>query len=820
MADNQPMEHKVEPAPAGGLASTLLWEWPGLVVGLALFGFFASVLFGQDTLFYRDLYRHYMPIGQLLAPSAGSAVSLLWDPYLNGGQPWLANPNCFALYPSRVLYFVLTPLAAFNWEIFLHHFLGTLGTYLLARRLRLSPAGAATAAAVWAFAGVSVSMVHLGRFLSYHTLPFAALAAVGISRHRHRGRWFAMLTAAFFLQLLSGAVELIPVSLLLAMTMVTGLQPGFRQWSRSLLSIATSLVLAIGLAAIQIVPAIHFLKFTARAASGIGAGILDWSLSPLRVVEILVPGAFGPLDVANPESAYWGSQIVDQGIPLLVSVYGGAAAILLAVAALIAPTGDEVWRRLRWFLLAAIVVSGVVASAASLPFAQSLFDAAPWLAAVRYPVKLLTLFVLPFALLAGWGAHRLTFEGGLFAKITAVLAAVATAGVAIFSMVARVFPGAAEGALEWYFHNRTPGTLEGVTAGLDHSGLALIGVLLTAGLIIRGIRSTGRTLLVILVAADLAAAASAFWLTGPKAAFGRMPPIAAAVRSQLHQGVLFRDANPIEVVPPLPANRAWAPAAWWFSVVDDHQATTWSIPTIFHPNTSSLVSERVERLRLRVLSLEWSRRLGVLNAAGATVILTFDEIADPRLQLVDEYPVSGDVILRLYRNDSALAGFWFAREFVVVADGDEALASLLSGRFDPHQTVILERSSPSGPSTGQRLAAMVGLDQTLFEEEVDLQEDAHIVFTLPWHQEMVAYVDTTQSVFERANFAFSAIEVPEGRHRVRVAYRPGSVFWGGLISLASAMGWAAFAFLRRRSNRRPNAQRSDESSRANSPRSA
>ncbi len=178
MTDHPPTDDTVQPAPFQAPVAALKTEWPALVVALILFAFFASVLVGQDTLFYRDLYRHYMPIGQLLAPAAGSAVSVLWDPYLNGGQPWLANPNCFALYPSRVLYFLLSPLTAFNWEIFLHHLLGTLGIYFLARRLRLGPGGAATAAFVWAFSGVSISMVHLGRFLGYHTLPFGTTGMV------------------------------------------------------------------------------------------------------------------------------------------------------------------------------------------------------------------------------------------------------------------------------------------------------------------------------------------------------------------------------------------------------------------------------------------------------------------------------------------------------------------------------------------------------------------------------------------------------------------------------------------------------------------
>ncbi len=756
------------------------------------------MLVGQDTLFYRDLYRHYMPIGQLLAPAAGSAVSVLWDPYLNGGQPWLANPNCFALYPSRVLYFLLSPLTAFNWEIFLHHLLGTLGIYFLARRLRLGPGGAATAAFVWAFSGVSISMVHLGRFLGYHTLPFVALAAAAISRQGRWGRWFAVLTGAFVLQLLSGAVEIVPVSLLLAVMMVVGLEPDVRAWGRRLIFIATSLVLATGLAAVQIVPAVHFLRLTARAATEIGSSALDWSFSPLRIVEVLVPGVLGPLDVANPSAAYWGSQLVDQGVPLLLSVYGGAVAVLLATVALVVPSGNGTWGRLRWALLATIVLSGVVASAAGIPFAAGLFDAAPWLAVIRYPVKLLTASVVPLALLAGWGAQRLTTERGHFATATAVLAAAAAAALVILATGARLFPRVAEAALGGYFNNRAPGMVEGVTAGLDHSALALLGLMLSAGLLVRGSWGSARFLVAVLVGADLVVAASFVWLTGPKTAFATMPPLAASVRLHLDGGTLFRDANPVYLVPALPADRAWAPASWWSSILDEHLATTWSIPTVFHPNTSLIVSQRMERLRLHLLELGWFRKLGVLDAAGVSVILTHNEIADARVRLEEEFPISGGDVFRLYRVVSPPGSYWVVPESRVVEGGEESLAVLLSGTFDSRKMVVLERSPPRRPSLGQRMALAVGLQQTLFEMEVEAPEDAHLVLTLPFHPEIMVLVDARQTTLERANFAFSSVPVSGGRHLVRVMYAPASVLWGALLSVASLVAWliAASALVR------------------------
>ena len=47
------------------------------------------VVVGDHTLFYRDLYRQHMGTARLLH-SAELPFGLLWDPFLNGGQPLLA----------------------------------------------------------------------------------------------------------------------------------------------------------------------------------------------------------------------------------------------------------------------------------------------------------------------------------------------------------------------------------------------------------------------------------------------------------------------------------------------------------------------------------------------------------------------------------------------------------------------------------------------------------------------------------------------------------------------------------------------------------
>jgi uncharacterized membrane protein YfhO len=52
-------------------------------------------------------------------------------------------------------------------------------------------------------------------------------------------------------------------------------------------------------------------------------------------------------------------------------------------------------------------------------------------------------------------------------------------------------------------------------------------------------------------------------------------------------------------------------------------------------------------------------------------------------------------------------------------------------------------------------------------------------------------VDDQPSTLYRANFAFRAVSVPAGRHRVQFTYRPASFFWGLGLAGAACVALAA-----------------------------
>lgn len=66
-----------------------------------------------------------------------------WNPYLAGGNILFAHPEVSILSPLFLLVLIFGPLAGLKLQVLVAYFLGFYGSYLLARRLRLSPHAAA-----------------------------------------------------------------------------------------------------------------------------------------------------------------------------------------------------------------------------------------------------------------------------------------------------------------------------------------------------------------------------------------------------------------------------------------------------------------------------------------------------------------------------------------------------------------------------------------------------------------------------------------------------------------------------------------------------
>jgi hypothetical protein len=150
-------------SPAPPRLSNLLKEKEFWILVLLTILFFHRQLFLGETFYFRDLLQHFIPQKRLVMSVLQDGALPLWDPFRQGGQPGLANPNTVALYPTNLLYTVLSLWVAFNLDIVLHFMLCGAGTYVLARILGFPPRAAMISGLAFQFCGYTLS---LGNFLS------------------------------------------------------------------------------------------------------------------------------------------------------------------------------------------------------------------------------------------------------------------------------------------------------------------------------------------------------------------------------------------------------------------------------------------------------------------------------------------------------------------------------------------------------------------------------------------------------------------------------------------------------------------------------
>jgi len=131
----------------------------------------------------------------------------------------------------------------------------------------------------------------------------------------------------------------------------------------------------------------------------------------------------------------------------------------------------------------------------------------------------------------------------------------------------------------------------------------------------------------------------------------------------------------------------------------------------------------------------------------------------------------------------------------------EALGAIFSDAFEPRRTVYLPpEAADKVRATEEPSAKILSVQFSSQRVEIQTESGAAAMVTIaqtfyhPWH----AYVDGQRTQLWRANYAFQAVEVPAGKHQVRLVYEDAMFFWGVAVSLLTGIGCAIAWFWRGR----------------------
>lgn len=686
--------------------------------------FFYRPLLG-DTFFFRDVYLLFYGKKLLFAEALKSGQIPLWDPLMHGGQPFLASPGTSALYPFNVLFLFLPSLAAFNVHLVLQFVVCGMSAYLLARVLGLSTTAAFVSGAVYTLCGYVLSSATL--LVLMQALPWvpALLGAMHLLMREQRKRWLVLAAVFGALPILGGGADMSAMSFGMAAGWAL-VVPSEVKLGRRVQLAALAIAFSIGLSLMLTLPATEVIRNSSRGEKREYSTFVQWSVSPRRLPELVVPRFFGPTDTLARQD-YWGGPF-EYGFPYTVSIYFGASVFLLALAGLIAPPLPPRSR----ILLGTFAAAGfLLCLGGYLPFFHLIYDYVPLVGIFRFPVKALQLTLVPMAVLAAAGVDALATSRRRIVAPAILVAAALVVATPFSSNIARALFG----------FGLRPESAAQLTRSFLHASIAAV-------LFVLALLSNRRFAVAALVFLDLAVAG---WRVNPYASRELFvaPPLVARVKSLLGDGGrLYRTPDPFVQRLNVPSNESvWL--AWWdLQLLSRYTAATFGIPLVFHEDYDGLAPIRMARMADRIAKMPWAERLPILSRAGASVIITPDVVNGPGVERVETLRGANGLPLYVYRNREATP-LWMN----------------------------------CGPATFHTIR------KTLNEWSVDVTStcSGDLVFDDSWYPGWRMTVDDRESPQLLAGFGLSSVTVPAGHHVVTKRYRPRLPLIGMAGSLLAAL---------------------------------
>ena len=347
----------------------------------------------QRALVYRGVAREGVLQGGKTA---------LWDPYLCGGEPLLANAESAQFDPWFLLVLAFGENLGARLSVPATLVLGFLGVYFLSRFVGLTRLPALLAAMIFPFSGFQMLAFANGNFawLSIGWIPWFLLFYL---MSLERARWLPVSALAAAFIWLGGSAHMTVYVFLLAGFMAVALAIQRRQW-RPILMLTMAGVMAMLFSAIKLIPAAEV-----QALSG------DFSRPP----GFIPPWSWIPKmfwDRSQLATEQWTFEATGENFRWIeYGAYVGVVPALLFFFGLM-----RVRRRTMWLAIAA---------AAVLLFPM-IFGWYPWLwlkqvpfldEILRNPQRARSVWLLAFGLLAGLGLMNLTRNRWVWAGVVALV---------------------------------------------------------------------------------------------------------------------------------------------------------------------------------------------------------------------------------------------------------------------------------------------------------------------------------------------------------------------------------------------------------------
>jgi hypothetical protein len=743
---------------------------------------------GQSPINYEfDTLLAYYPQILVARQTLQSGTLPLWNPYYLSGLPLMAAAPWLGLfYLPYVLFYLVDPLKSFGYVSFLQ--VGLAGTfmYLYLRNIRCRRLAAFTGAASFGLGGFLLSnLTWLPRVSTVLWMPLIFLALDRLMRKEWA--YSLLLACAVAMCVLAGNLAAVIYVLLAA-----GLYGAFSillAWRRQGARVAVrrgvvalaAVCLGLLLSAAQLGPTFEVSTYAGRVHAPYDERI-EGGRSPLALATVLVPDVYG-----NPVDRPWGRNVFATNIPGTygeTSLYVGIVPLLLALWA--------VWRRhdgLSTFH-AALALLGLFIFLDT-PLFKALYELPLFRIGRQLEAK--ALWAMPISVLTAMGADLLV--EGLSTRDSRVLrragAGLLAAALAVVLGLVLMRGGGwlltTELVSQWYQYN--------VSNFLRLSALLVVCGTLAALWSRRLVRAG--VLMCLVVGVMLVDLAYFGWKLNPSRQPESLYPQMESVRFLQEDSSLYR-----VIRGPL-SRKVFPPNSLAVYGISDVQGYS-PVLIDYYVEFLRLIEEDVASAR-KVYSLKYplSTTSPLLDLLNVKYVVT---IAEPGQEMVDlegsepslDLVFNGEV--KIYENKDVLPRAFFVRDYVIAEDEDEALAVLGAEGFDPASMVVLEEEPVPETGAGETDAAKQQIEIVEYTPnrvviDVSTPSDGFLVLSDLYYVGWKAVVDGVESEVYKADYAFRAVRLEAGDHRVKFIFDPLSFRMGLAVSLAAVLVLAALTGL-------------------------
>ena len=696
-----------------------------------------------------DLIELNLPFRFLVAQSFRQGTVPLWTNLIANGFPLLAEGQAGIFYPFNFLIFTWLSFATgVNISLMVNFFLGSLFCYWYCRSLKISLPGSLLAAVAFGFSGFFVFRIkHLNYINAAVWLPLQYYLIEKYFTFRRKSLVVIALSLIFAVQFYAGSPPIFYVAVI-ASLIYFGLKIFFQHPDEfkkpAIKMIGPWLIIGVvtlGLVAVQLLPTFFYSTLSGRSLSTTYSQVIGFPYPASSLLTFVSPFALG-----NPAQDTYPKDLSRFGVFWENNNYFGLLPLLFAFIAIFFLTPK---RAMVKILTVLILIAFLFSFGDFSPLFIIFWHAVPGLTLFRFHMRFMLVALLALATLAGFGfdfcwqkIKNLLQQTKYFRRATLLGNVLIPVLVILITVIDLFFISVAYwGVLDSEAYLAEPQSVSFLNKDQDHFRIYSV-------------------------------AWPQAWHAVNYLAGGWQNNLSLQIA---HRGLLAPNAN----------------IFWGISSAQDRASLegglldqeTQQFSQILL--TQGFISDEADSLVLKAPD----QTLKILGLQNVKYLLSFMSLVNDRLELVKEIRADFLPGLKIYRNPWYLPRAFGVFQVKSEAGNQAVLAKIFSNDFDPASQIVLDQPSDliiNG--SPEAIVEMIEEKAAKLSLEVNFSDDGYLFLSQADIPGWQAHVDNQRTKILAANYAFSAVQVPAGRHRVTFEFKPLPYFVGAWLTSITLLG--------------------------------